>query len=91
MNIVDVFMRRQNSLQKLTNTTAITLIKKCLMAAFNYGKCENIDLVYPKIVPNKKFIQSSIDTLINTPIFEIVSRKNAKGLIRNTFELLKEI
>ena len=90
-NIVDVFMRRQNSVQKLTSTTATTLIKKCLLTAFNYDKFENIDVVYPKITPNKKFIQKSVETLLNTPVVEMISNKNAKGLdIETTFETLKE-
>ena len=91
MNIVDVFMRRQNSVQKLTNTNATVLMKKCILAAFSFGTFENIDVVYPKISPTKKFIQQSIDTLFTTPVVDIVSRKTAKGLdIETTFETLKE-
>ena len=61
-------------------------MKKCLLAAFSHGTFENIDLVYPKITPNKKFIQTSIETLLTTPVVEIVSRKTANGLdIETTF------
>jgi hypothetical protein len=91
MNIVDVFMRRQNSVQKLTNANATLLMKKCILAAFSFGTFENIDVVYPKISPTKKFIQQSIETLFSTPVVDIVSRKTAKGLdIETTFETLKE-
>ena len=65
-NLVDVFRYQENHLhdQKMKET----LLKKCVLATFNFGKCENIDIVYPKKNVSKSFIESKLDMLLKLPV-----------------------
>ena len=67
MNLVDVFQKQS---QFLDNKNAPTLLTKCMMAAFGFGNFEDIDLVYPKNLPTKEYIESRIKILIENPIEE---------------------
>jgi DNA polymerase elongation subunit (family B) len=72
MNIVDVFMRMEASSQKLDESRAKMLLKRCILTAFSMDKFENVDVVYPKNIPSKTNLTALIEILLNTPI------KNAK-------------
>ena len=54
-------------------------LKRMIMAAFSYEKDENIDKVYPKIIPKKDELISLIDNFLNNPItidknFDLLSK-----------------
>jgi len=90
MNIVDVF-NRHLSCQKLEKTQCGTLCKKMVLAAFGYGRCDDIDLVYPKVAPGKERVSQIIDSIIKTPISDIESTDASELLTLDTmFERMKE-
>ena len=62
-NLVDAFLQQLRFLDK---TNSITLMQKCIMAAFGFGKFDDIDLVYPKAKVTKEYIQDKIDALSKT-------------------------
>jgi DNA polymerase elongation subunit (family B) len=71
-NIVDVFLRMSSSAQKMDETRAKTLLKRCILTAFGMDHFENVDLVYPKKVPTKPRVLEWIEVLLTKSI------KNAK-------------
>jgi hypothetical protein len=90
MNIVDVF-NRHLSCQKLEKTQCGILCKKMVLAAFGYGRCDDIDLVYPKVSPGKERVSQIIDSIISTPISDIESTDASELLTLDTmFERMKE-
>ena len=91
MNIVDVFMRRSNSSQKITSENGNKLLERCILTAFGYDSFENVDIVYPKSPMSKKQVLSSTKILLATCITEIMNFKTAEGLdIEESFETIKE-
>lgn len=48
MNIVDGFKSKQIEFKDKTDSTKYNYLKKILYAAFSFGKCENVDIVYLK-------------------------------------------
>ena len=71
-NIIDVFMRMKLT-TKLTEDLSKKLIKRCILTAFGMDKLENVDLVYPKIMPSKEGVLQRITMLMQTPLDEISS------------------
>ena len=61
-NMADVFLKQ---LDYLDEAKSKLLLKKILLAAFNYGSCEDIDLVYPKANPSKEKVLKLINTLLD--------------------------
>lgn len=61
-NIIDVFAS--------IDTNHNELLRNCILTAFSYSDSpvNNIDLVYPKIVPSVSTIRRLIDTLLSTPL-----------------------
>ena len=91
MNIVDVFMRRANSSQKITSENGNKLLERCILTSFGYDSFENVDVVYPKHPMTKKQVLASTKILLETCITEIMNFKTAEGLdIENSFETIKE-
>lgn len=92
MNIVDVFLRfQQSSSQKLDTKKGNQLLKKCILTAFSMDNFENIDVVYPKYKPTKKFITASIETLLQESLQTLMENKTASGLdLETAFETVKE-
>jgi DNA polymerase elongation subunit (family B) len=64
-NLVDVFLRQ---LQFLDIQNSLSLLQKCVLASFGFGKFDDIDRVYPKSRVTTEFIQSKIDVLVKIPI-----------------------
>ena len=90
MNIADVF-NRHLSCQKLEKEQCGTLCKKMVLAAFGFGKCDDIDLVYPKVAPGKERVSQIIESIIKTPISDIESTNVSELLTLDTmFERMKE-
>ena len=90
MNIVDVFSRHLNC-QKMEKEQCGRLCKKMVLAAFGFGKCDDIDLVYPKVAPGKERVTKITDTIIATPISDIESTDASELLTLDTmFERMKE-
>uniref|UniRef100_A0A6C0K101 DNA-directed DNA polymerase n=1 Tax=viral metagenome TaxID=1070528 RepID=A0A6C0K101_9ZZZZ len=90
MNIVDVF-NRHLSCQKLEKTQCGILCKKMVLAAFGFGRCDDIDLVYPKVAPGKSRVEQITDAIIKTPVSDIESTDASELLTLDTmFERMKE-
>ena len=90
MNIVDVF-NRHLSCQKLEKEQCRILCKKMVLAAFGFGRCDDIDLVYPKVAPGKARVEQIIDSITKTPISDIESTDVSELLTLDTmFERMKE-
>ena len=91
INLVDVFIKQSAFLD---NEMAKTLLKRCILTAFNYDKFDDVDLVYPKTPMLKSAVLKRVEILYNTPI------KNAKDatdqdnshilLIDTMFEEMRE-
>ena len=68
-NMVDTFSRQLNSGTSAADTSrAALLLKRILCTAFGYDNFEDIDEVYPKIVPSKEKILKLITILQTTPV-----------------------
>jgi len=67
MNVVDTFIR-ENGARKLELSIGKTLFQKVVLAAFGYGKFDDVDLVYPKKMPTKEKVQQLLTILLNEPI-----------------------
>ena len=72
MNIVDVFIRHLQ-VQKLEKQQCELLCKKMILSAFGFSKCDDIDLVFPKVHPSEKFVLQRITNILETPITDIES------------------
>jgi DNA polymerase elongation subunit (family B) len=90
MNMVDVFSRH-TLVQKLDKQQSNDLYKKMIQSAFGYGRCDDIDLVYPKVVPSKERILSLIASTLQTPVDDIDSDEAAELLtINSMFQKMNE-
>jgi len=76
MNMVDVFTRLLSA-QKLAKEQCGELCKKMIQAAFGFGRCDDIDIVYPKVSPGKERVLRIITDVLQTPISEIDSNSAA--------------
>jgi DNA polymerase elongation subunit (family B) len=76
MNMVDVFTRLLSA-QKLAKEQCGELCKKMILAAFGFGRCDDIDIVYPKITPGKERVARITTDLLQTPISDIESNSAA--------------
>ena len=76
MNIYDVFNKQKPCDKK----TCESLIQKCVLTAFGYDKFEDIDLVYPKVIPSKDDVLAIITKLLSTPINEIETNETTRQI-----------
>ena len=80
-NLVDVFLQQ---FQYLDKKNSYTLLEKCIMAAFNFGNFDDIDLVYPKSKVTKEYILEKIKIVSNIPIEkaknELTNEENSQML-----------
>ena len=80
-NLVDVFLQQ---FQYLDKKNSYTLLEKCIMAAFNFGNFDDIDLVYPKSKVTQKYILEKIKIVSNIPIEkaknELTNEENSQML-----------
>ena len=94
-NMVDVYLKQMGVL-KTGNTIdpskSKALIEKIINAAFKYGKCNDVDLVYPKNHPSKPTLDSLIKNFLELSIKDVeTDEDNSKLLtIESIFEKLKE-
>jgi len=90
MNIVDVF-NRHLQVQKMENEQCGMLCNKMILAAFGFGKCDDIDLVYPKVSPGKERVSLITAKILRTPLSDIESTDAVELLTLDTmFERMKE-
>jgi DNA polymerase elongation subunit (family B) len=86
-NIVDIFNAQDN----MDNKRIVLLLEKIIMTAFNYGKFEDVDSVYPINKISKEKVKSAIKKLLNKSIGSIVLEKNNTILgIEQMFENSKQ-
>ena len=93
MNIVDVFIKQSQFLDK---NKSKTLLEKIILSAFEYARFDDIDIVYPKIKPSEDILRKLIKILINESIEKAkqanVDEDNSHLLTIDTmFEQLKEL
>ncbi len=68
-NMIDIFER-----QNVTDPTrGNLLIEKIIKTAFGYGKFDDVDLVYPKVMPSKTQVDKLIKILISKP-YEVAKK-----------------
>ena len=65
-NMIDAFNKQPG----LDESKTKSLVQLIIMAAFGYEKFDDIDLVYPKIVPTKEDVKKMIKILLETSIKE---------------------
>jgi len=65
MNIVDTFIKQA---QFLDENKGKLLLQKTILTAFGYDSFQNIDLVYPKIMPSKERVNHIIKILMDETI-----------------------
>lgn len=75
-NLVDAYSKRAAQ-QPLDAAKVKSLVQSVMLAAFNYGKFDEIDLVYPKRSVSKSTIQSRIQILVNESL-EIAAKSNTE-------------
>jgi DNA polymerase elongation subunit (family B) len=63
-NMIDVFNKQPG----LDESKTKSLVQLVIMAAFGYEKFDDIDLVYPKLVPKKEEVKKMIHVLLETSI-----------------------
>ena len=86
-NIVDIFIAQDN----MDNKRIVLLLEKIIMTAFNYGKFEDVDSVYPINKISKEKVKNAIKKLLNKSIGSIVLEKNNTILgIEQMFENSKQ-
>jgi DNA polymerase elongation subunit (family B) len=66
-NIVDVFIRQHDFIDGNVPKSN-KLLQKLILTAFNYDKYDDIDLVYPKIMPTIEYVKGLIQVLLKSPI-----------------------
>jgi DNA polymerase elongation subunit (family B) len=63
-NMIDAFNKQPG----LDESKTKSLVQLIIMAAFGYEKFDDIDLVYPKLVPKKEEVKKMIHVLLETSI-----------------------
>jgi DNA polymerase elongation subunit (family B) len=91
-NIIDIFEKQNIADSDRGNI----LIEKIIKTAFGYSKFEDVDQVFPKIMPSKQKVDSLIKILINKP-FEVAKNMGDEDNIKeelltidNIFQALKD-
>ena len=91
-NIVDIFIKQMDFLD---NKKSKVLIQKIILTAFGYDKFEDVDIVYPKKMPNIEQLKSRIKILVDESIEKVkkanTEEDNSKLLtIDSIFEKMKD-
>jgi hypothetical protein len=60
----------------ISNELCKDLLRQIVLAAFNYGQMENVDLVYPIKMITKQQLENIIDKWLSTPIKTIKIHPN---------------
>ena len=91
-NVVDIFIKQMSVLNE---SVSKQLLQKMILAAFNYGKFEDVDIVYPKHCPTQPQLNKYIQILLNETV-ENVKKTNQDDdtnvllTIDGIFEQIKE-
>lgn len=86
-NIVDIF----NAQEPMEHKRACVLLEKIIMTAFQYGKFDDVDIVYPINKITKEKVKSAIKKLLTKTIGSIVLEKNSAIIgIEQMFEASKD-
>ena len=90
-NIVDAF-QQQSAVLASSADVKKRFITKAIMAAFGYGRMDEIDRIYTIATTTKEEIQSTTKTLLDTPIPASVSAADASAAdtIESMFERMNE-
>ena len=72
-NIIDTFQKRSAIINNINS--ANIMLEKCILSAFQFKNCEDIDIVYPKQNLSKENIKHRIDILLKESI-ENVKKAN---------------
>lgn len=91
-NIVDIFIKQ---MEFLDNKKSKVLIQKIILTAFGYDKFEDVDIVYPKKMPDIEQLKSRIKILVDESIEKVkkanTEEDNSKLLtIDSIFEKMKD-
>ena len=91
-NVVDIFLKQ---MQVLNENMSKQLLQKMIMAAFGFGKFEDVDVVYPKTRPTRQLLDKYIQLLLNESLETVKkeSKEDDKGYllkIDDIFEQIKE-
>jgi DNA polymerase elongation subunit (family B) len=73
MNMVDVYLRQKDMVPGAD--TLKKFLQKMILAAFEYDRCDDIDVVYPKVKPSKDVVKKYIKVLLEQPM-EIAKHAN---------------
>lgn len=91
-NVVDIFLKQ---MQVTNEAMSKQLLQKMILAAFGFGKFEDVDLVYPKEMPSRAYLDKYIQMLLNESL-EAVKKANVEVdngyllTIDSIFEQMKE-
>uniref|UniRef100_A0A6C0DRU0 DNA polymerase n=1 Tax=viral metagenome TaxID=1070528 RepID=A0A6C0DRU0_9ZZZZ len=66
-NIVDTFIKQDEFLENDVSK-AKKLLQKAILSAFGHGKFEDIDIVYPKVMPARDYLNRIIHVLLEKSI-----------------------
>ena len=75
-NIVDVFSIHSGNIDR---ERASVLLRRLILTAFGFDTFDDIDLVYPKIVPTKQQVLKRIDLIVQTPVRDAAKLMNEEG------------
>lgn len=74
-NIVDVFIEQRKV--DIDTTQAKKIFTKCVLKAFSMNKySEQIDVVYPKMMPTKEKVEGLINIITEKPLIEMLETTN---------------
>lgn len=84
-NMVDIFNLQFQS-QSIDLSRSEILCKKIIMTAFGYDKFNDVDLVYPKVVPSKDRLSKLIQMFVETPVADAKKLKT-DGEMENAYTI----
>jgi DNA polymerase elongation subunit (family B) len=91
-NVVDIFLKQ---MQVTNETMSKHLLQKMILAAFGFGKFEDVDVVYPKEAPSRSYLDKYIQLLLDESL-ETVKKATTEVesgyllTIDSIFEQMKE-
>jgi len=94
--LVDLFIKMSRPPNpEMDKNRAALLLKKTILTAFGHDRLEDIDLVYPKVVPSKEKLLKTIELLQKTPLKHAASLNDEEDNrhlleIDRAFERIKE-
>jgi DNA polymerase elongation subunit (family B) len=85
MNIYDVY----NKLLPDTAEQCNKMIKRSVLTAFGYDNMDDIDEVYPQVMPPKEVVLSIADTLLSSALQSIVIDEDTRKIYANNESMKK--